>query len=50
MASQAVSKDAYFEEYIPTKTSCMIIHKALNKAVYVDCFDVFIIVLVIVIF
>jgi len=38
------------EEYITTKTSCLRVHQPLNKAVHTDCFDVFIIVLVTVIF
>jgi len=50
MASQAVSNDAYVDEHISTKTSYVRVCWALNKAVHMDCFDVFIIVLVIVIF
>jgi len=38
------------EEYICTKTSCMRICEAVNKALHVDCCAVFIIVLVTVIF
>ena len=50
MASQAVFNDAYVEEYISRKTSCMRVCQALNKTVHVDCFEVFIIILVTVIF
>jgi len=39
----------YVEEYISTKTGCMRVRKPLNKAVHMNCFDVFIIVLVTVI-
>jgi len=46
MVSQAMSDDAYLEEYISTNTSCMRVHQPLNKAVHMDCVDVFIIVLV----
>jgi len=43
LGSQAVSNDTYVE-FISANTSL-----ALNKAVHMDCFDVFVIVLVIVI-
>jgi len=50
LASQAVSNDVSVEEYISTKISCMRVREPLNKAVHMNCFDVFIIVLVTVIF